>query len=189
VVAEDDLLAVSTNTNADTTAPESCDFADSSPPSGVSCEAEGNDVEDLEAGVVMEDANDLEGNAVCFTVEPDSNGVKVLTRSLSAAELGQLVLHTNQGDRLVPNCCAVCLSPYEPGEDVVWSMNECCIHAFHEECVTEWLTKLQEGNSCPCCRSVFVDSYEDRPVKAICSWRPGPSPEAVVAPSLIGDES
>jgi hypothetical protein len=42
----------------------------------------------------------------------------------------------------------VCLGDYEPGE-------ECrvlkCRHAYHRECVDEWLSKGR--NSCPACRS------------------------------------
>ena len=174
MVCENDILEGSRNENTAPEAPESRDISDSSPPvDRVSVESsDGDGIADLEAGVVLADAKDQNGSCACSVVDSNSNGKKTLTRSLSTAELGQLVLHTKLGDRLVPNCCAVCLSPYEEGDDVVWSMNECCIHAFHEDCVTEWLTKLQEGNSCPCCRSVFVDSYEDKPIKAIYSWRP-----------------
>ena len=177
MVCENDILAGSRNESAALEeASGSPEIVDSSPPvDRVSVESSDDDnIADLESGAVVTDANDPDGSCMSSAVNSDSIGMRVLTRSLSTAELGHLVLHTNRGDRLVPNCCAVCLCPYEEGDDVVWSMNECCIHAFHEDCVTEWLTKLQEGNSCPCCRSVFVDSYEDKPVKAICSWRPGP---------------
>lgn len=80
-------------------------------------------------------------------------------------ESGILVIPAKNGDRRVPNCCAVCLGPYEIGDDVVWSENPRCLHAFHEECVTEWLLKMQDGNPCPCCRSVFVDMEHIKPVK------------------------
>lgn len=166
-------MDASRNANAATTALDSPDFIETAPPSGsVYVEADGDTVTDLEAGVVLPEPNNS-GICDCPLVEAHSlsNGMKVLTRSLSKVELGHLILHTLKGDRLVPNCCAVCLCPYEQGDDVVWSMNECCIHAFHEDCVTEWLTKMKEGNSCPCCRSVFVDNYDDKPCK---SWRVGP---------------
>lgn len=170
VVGENDILEASRNSNAAATALGSPDAVDMSPPSETD--------DDLEAGVVSPDADCLAEIRESPLVESHvlSNGMKVLTRSLSKAELGHLILHTRQGDRLVPNCCAVCICPYEQGDDVVWSMNECCIHAFHEECVTEWLTKLKEGNSCPCCRSVFVDSYDDKPSRSVTSWRVGPHP-------------
>jgi hypothetical protein len=64
--------------------------------------------------------------------------------------------------RTVPNCCAVCLCSYEEGETVVWSSNRACKHAFHEECVIEWLIKMQDGTPCPCCRQEFTDVDKSR---------------------------
>eukprot|EP00543_Licmophora_paradoxa_P002694 CAMPEP_0202443244 /NCGR_PEP_ID=MMETSP1360-20130828/2585_1 /ASSEMBLY_ACC=CAM_ASM_000848 /TAXON_ID=515479 /ORGANISM="Licmophora paradoxa, Strain CCMP2313" /LENGTH=280 /DNA_ID=CAMNT_0049058893 /DNA_START=113 /DNA_END=955 /DNA_ORIENTATION=- len=72
-----------------------------------------------------------------------------------------LIIPTSQGDRIVPDCCAVCLGSYDIGETVVWSTNKECSHAFHEECVTDWLIKMQDGNPCPCCRQCFVLINED----------------------------
>jgi hypothetical protein len=64
--------------------------------------------------------------------------------------------------RTVPNCCAVCLCSYEEGETVVWSSNRACKHAFHQECVIEWLIKMQDGTPCPCCRQEFTDVGKSR---------------------------
>ncbi len=58
--------------------------------------------------------------------------------------------------RKIPNCCAVCLCSYDVGDTVVWSCNEVCQHAFHDECIVPWLVKNQSGE-CPCCRSPFTD--------------------------------
>ena len=61
------------------------------------------------------------------------------------------------GSRLVPNCCAVCLCPYEVGETLVWSSNTSCRHAFHRDCVVDYLCKVQEVDCpSPCCRGTFV---------------------------------
>ena len=30
------------------------------------------------------------------------------------------------------------------------------IQAFHQECIVEWLVKMQDGTPCPCCRREFV---------------------------------
>lgn len=64
--------------------------------------------------------------------------------------------------RTVPNCCAVCLCSYEERETIVWSSNRACKHAFHEECVIEWLIKMQDGTPCPCCRQEFTDVDKSR---------------------------
>lgn len=78
--------------------------------------------------------------------------------------------------RRVPNCCAICLAPYEVNETVVWScchgqtsnsktnnnndkatINTGCNHAFHYDCMIDWLIKVQDGTPCPCCRQEFTD--------------------------------
>mmetsp|Transcript_18549 Transcript_18549/g.21127 ORF Transcript_18549/g.21127 Transcript_18549/m.21127 type:complete len:285 (-) Transcript_18549:88-942(-) len=56
----------------------------------------------------------------------------------------------------IPNCCAICLCPYDVGDTIVWSCNKTCNHAFHDECIVPWLVKQQNGE-CPCCRSQFTD--------------------------------
>jgi len=67
--------------------------------------------------------------------------------------------------RTVPNLCAVCLCHYEEEETVVWSSNRACKHAFHEECVMEWLIKMQDGTPCPCCRQEFTDLDRHKQMK------------------------
>lgn len=65
--------------------------------------------------------------------------------------------------RCVPAFCAICLSGYEPGTEVVWSSNRQCAHVFHQDCIRQWLIKLpqREGPICPCCRRDFlVDPYD-----------------------------
>jgi hypothetical protein len=63
--------------------------------------------------------------------------------------------------RLVPNICTICLCNYEIGSDIVWSSNSACEHAFHQDCIEQWLMKQREGPLCPCCRRDFViDPYD-----------------------------
>lgn len=130
----------------------------------------------VDSGATNEDAGDVDVEAgvaapISETTSQDSamdlDPMECSVRSTSTIDPGFLVLHTQQGDRLVPNCCAVCLASYEKGDDVVWSKNENCSHAFHEGCVTDWLTgpKMQVSNPCPCCRCIFVNTEEVRPHK------------------------
>lgn len=58
------------------------------------------------------------------------------------------------GARLVPAACAICLCPYEVGDDVSWSPESECQHAFHRDCITSWLSKKRQ-QLCPCCRREF----------------------------------
>lgn len=55
----------------------------------------------------------------------------------------------------VDDFCPICLSNYEVGQNVVWSSNQECVHAFHYDCVVQWMKKRASGD-CPCCRSPFV---------------------------------
>ena len=59
--------------------------------------------------------------------------------------------------RQVPSLCAICLELYQQGDAVVWSNN--CIHAFHQDCLINWLC-LKENSShlpCPSCRQDFLE--------------------------------
>ena len=82
----------------------------------------------------------------------------------------------NKESRKAPMFCAVCLSEYEKGETISWSMNEHCTHVFHTYCVIEWFVANGRKQSsmqrfpdnpskekllnyqldCPCCRQSFV---------------------------------
>lgn len=58
---------------------------------------------------------------------------------------------------IIPNRCAICLESYEVGEHIVWSENEQCQHAFHQDCILDYLVRLEDTskNPCPCCRQQF----------------------------------
>lgn len=59
--------------------------------------------------------------------------------------------HNSAGDQ--PIGCSICLMDYEVGEDVCWSRNPECIHAFHKECIVDWLMRNPQ---CPCCRRDYI---------------------------------
>ena len=59
--------------------------------------------------------------------------------------------------RCVQGTCMICLNSYKPGDVVTWSANSECVHAFHQNCIITWLTKINNDTlDCPCCRQSFV---------------------------------
>lgn len=74
-----------------------------------------------------------------------------------------IATHRMDTTRSVPAFCAICISGYESGIDIVWSSNRLCEHVFHQDCMEQWLMKLKtsEGPLCPCCRRDFLaDPYD-----------------------------
>ena len=62
--------------------------------------------------------------------------------------------------RGISSYCNICLQEYQVGDIVVWSRRpDGCHHAFHEDCLLDWLSRKP---SCPNCRQVFF-SIEDSP--------------------------
>ncbi len=52
------------------------------------------------------------------------------------------------------NVCTVCLSEFEPGDELAWSKDLRCNHCFHAECLIPWLLKHEE---CPYCRTPMLE--------------------------------
>lgn len=52
-----------------------------------------------------------------------------------------------------PKACPICCEDYTKGDDIAWSKNEECCHAFHTECIVPWLMEHEE---CPMCRSDYI---------------------------------
>ena len=50
-------------------------------------------------------------------------------------------------------CCPICFNEYQVGDDIAWSCNETCYHAFHYDCIVKWLLNHDE---CPMCRSDYL---------------------------------
>ncbi|GFH50062.1 hypothetical protein CTEN210_06538 [Chaetoceros tenuissimus] len=53
-------------------------------------------------------------------------------------------------------CCSICLEKYTVGDEISYSKNPKCDHAFHTECISLWCIK---NSLCPLCRNDFV--YEN----------------------------
>lgn len=68
-------------------------------------------------------------------------------------ENSTLYLKLPESGRCIDGTCAFCLDEYEVDDKVVWSGLQ-CPHAFHEECLMQWLSKGKKR--CPVCRHWFV---------------------------------
>ena len=59
-----------------------------------------------------------------------------------------------EGDTLYnPRMCPICCEEYEKGDDIAWSKNEDCVHAYHTDCIVPWLL---EHSDCPMCRNDYL---------------------------------
>eukprot|EP00562_Extubocellulus_spinifer_P023704 CAMPEP_0178633550 /NCGR_PEP_ID=MMETSP0698-20121128/12143_1 /TAXON_ID=265572 /ORGANISM="Extubocellulus spinifer, Strain CCMP396" /LENGTH=391 /DNA_ID=CAMNT_0020273131 /DNA_START=39 /DNA_END=1214 /DNA_ORIENTATION=+ len=115
-------------------------------------------------GDIRSSSNNDNNNSTSNDALDASIGSRSSRRSRSSRSTANAHTHINlppppapNGSRPVPNCCAICLAEYEINDVVIWSPNPSCVHAFHGECIVEWLGKMQDGTPCPCCRQTFVE--------------------------------
>jgi len=56
-----------------------------------------------------------------------------------------------------PKSCPICCDDYAKGDDIAWSKNEQCCHAFHTDCIIDW---LMNHDDCPMCRNNYLEETE-----------------------------
>ena len=49
--------------------------------------------------------------------------------------------------------CPICCEEYKKGDDISWSKNNECAHAFHTDCIVPW---LMNHSDCPMCRNDYL---------------------------------
>ena len=74
----------------------------------------------------------------------------------SGAEADYFGIHADVRDR--GTTCDICLLEYQVGETVAWSPNVECSHAFHRDCILDWLVRKP---SCPNCRVDYLKGKQD----------------------------
>jgi len=57
-----------------------------------------------------------------------------------------------------PKACPICCKDYVKGDNIAWSKNEQCCHAFHTDCIIEW---LMDRDDCPMCRNNYLEETEE----------------------------
>lgn len=50
--------------------------------------------------------------------------------------------------------CPICLETYKENDEICWSRNRNCTHAFHLDCMVDW---LMIHDDCPLCRSNYLE--------------------------------
>ncbi|XWS32472.1 hypothetical protein CRYUN_Cryun23aG0161600 [Craigia yunnanensis] len=88
-------------------------------------------------------------------VSPEQSSTASLLDSLPLFTFSSITRRSNN-DSTVSGDCAVCLSKFEP-QDQLRLLPLCC-HAFHAHCIDTWLTSNQ---TCPLCRSPLFASEAD----------------------------
>jgi hypothetical protein len=81
-------------------------------------------------------------------------------RNKRAAAKSNLVLQEGKEDEDSGfELCAICLCPYEDGDQICWSNNKQCLHHFHAACGIAWLAKHED---CPICRAAYLVEPEEK---------------------------
>lgn len=52
-----------------------------------------------------------------------------------------------------PLSCPICFEAYKKGDNVAWSRNVECYHAYHLKCILFW---LMDHDTCPMCRADYI---------------------------------
>lgn len=116
--------------------------------------------------LVEEETTEKEGGHAFLDLEEGRIGEQECREEpRSCVDVTQSDLQTNTVLRTISTCatslkgpgqltgCDICLREYNVGEEVSWSPNEECTHAFHKACITDW---LMTHSSCPCCRRNYL---------------------------------
>ena len=77
---------------------------------------------------------------------------------LSINSISSLFEQNDSSNDHETNCCSICLGDYEEGDDICLSPNAQCKHAFHKDCMVQWLMK---HNRCPICRNNYLLTNSD----------------------------
>lgn len=109
--------------------------------------------ERLERIASMRLGDEEQGGVIATNDKKDDICIETL-RSIRSEMNIQLDIEQSLGESLYsPRSCPICCEDYVKGDDVAWSKNEDCCHAFHTDCIVPW---LMDHDDCPMCRCVYV---------------------------------
>jgi hypothetical protein len=130
-----------------------------------------NEVEDLESGEETKTTTAVEENKAQQQgrKEQKKKSTREILKDRKNRPCGsmyrEVVLPREVDSALtIPNMCAICLESYQEGTTVVWSGNPSCQHAFHQDCILDYLVQhKKDAAPCPCCRQVFLPKQRWKP--------------------------
>mmetsp|Transcript_19470 Transcript_19470/g.40296 ORF Transcript_19470/g.40296 Transcript_19470/m.40296 type:complete len:271 (+) Transcript_19470:176-988(+) len=125
---------------------------------------------DAEAAVALADME--EANLILVLPKKTEQSTATTTSSISKSDPEPLT-ESSETRELAGNC-AICLCPYEVGEQVTWAAAgmDCQQHAFHTECIIPWLSKKEEPK-CPVCRQSYGPPLPASSLPAAMEQAPG----------------
>mmetsp|Transcript_735 Transcript_735/g.1146 ORF Transcript_735/g.1146 Transcript_735/m.1146 type:complete len:583 (+) Transcript_735:125-1873(+) len=83
-------------------------------------------------------------------------------KSLDKAKAMNLTKASSTSSLYSPKSCPICMEPYREGDSLAWSKNADCPHAYHLDCIMDW---LMHNDDCPMCRGDYLclgNDYEER---------------------------
>lgn len=106
-----------------------------------------------------------------ITISPSSSNTKSKSKAIDTSTLAESLsmntsikslyieedvsIHYTPESLYSPRTCPICLDDYEAGDDICWSANKKCHHAFHLDCMSAW---LMNNDDCPLCREDYLNS-------------------------------
>jgi Ring finger domain len=130
------------------------DATSSVPPIQRESQGENADEESAELPLIKDDSGSL-SDTQNTTLVPDAKGDEDNDSC-------------DTGGRQSGIACDICLIPYKVSDVLAWSHNPLCNHAYHVECITDWIqastSTTRNHHSCPNCRNdfLFYEHYQKK---------------------------
>ena len=90
--------------------------------------------------------------------EESSTGLSHALSSAFSTSAFSSAFTSAQSSAYTVNECPICCEDYAKGDDIAWSKNETCCHAYHTDCILEW---LMNHDDCPMCRNNYLEETEE----------------------------
>lgn len=106
------------------------------------------------------DNDDEEKQTGSQHIDKDNIYILESLRSIrTAMEVDVDVSRKDENSLYSPRSCPICFETYQKGDEIAWSRNVECYHAFHLQCILYWLL---DHDTCPMCRADYI--YEHRSI-------------------------